>query len=108
MATYYNQLEITQFLLESGADINARDAAGNTALMGVCFKGFFEVAKILIENGAKIDVQNTMGATALIYSVMFNKFDIAKLLLDEGADKGIRDRKETLPWNMQLKREILS
>jgi ankyrin repeat protein len=34
LATYYDLLELSKFLLDNGADINAQDASGNTALMG--------------------------------------------------------------------------
>ncbi len=37
LATYYDEMEIAKLLLEKGAKIDAVDASGNTALMGVCF-----------------------------------------------------------------------
>jgi len=40
IATYNNQLEAAKVLLEAGADVNAQDLAGNTALMGLCFNGY--------------------------------------------------------------------
>lgn len=39
-------------LLSNNVDVNGRDASGNTALMGVCFKGYEVIARILIEAGS--------------------------------------------------------
>ena len=54
LAVYNNQPTIVAFLLEKESSINAKDASGNTALMGVCFKGYADIAKTLIENGANV------------------------------------------------------
>ena len=43
LATYYNQIEISKILLEKGTDLNSKDSSGNTALMGVCFKGYIDI-----------------------------------------------------------------
>lgn len=39
MATYTSNTPIVSALLAAGAAIDEKGAAGNTALMGVCFKG---------------------------------------------------------------------
>ena len=72
-------------------DIDTQDASGNTALMGVCFKGYDAIAKALIYHGANVNVKNYNGATALIYATMFKKINIIKLLIENGADKTIKD-----------------
>jgi len=71
--------------------IDEKDSSGNTALMGVCFKGFTDIAQLLIEKGANINESNSMGSTCLIYAVTFKHFEIAKLLLANGADTSIKD-----------------
>ena len=48
LAAYDNQAEATAFLLGAGANPNAQDVAGNTALMGVSFRGYPGVAQFLI------------------------------------------------------------
>ncbi|WP_204356501.1 ankyrin repeat domain-containing protein [Arcticibacterium luteifluviistationis] len=87
LATYSEQLEISEYFLEKGADINALDGAGNTALMGVCFKGYLDIVEMLLSKNAEVNIQNTHGATALIYASTFGQTAIAKLLLAAGADK---------------------
>ena len=81
LASYNEQYEITKYLLDRCAEVDAQDTAGNTALMGVCFKGYQEIATLLLEYGANVNVQNYNGATALIYAATFNQTEIAKLLL---------------------------
>jgi len=39
LSTYYGFTDITKLILEHKPNINEQDASGNTALMGVCFKG---------------------------------------------------------------------
>ena len=68
-----------------------KDTSANTALMGVCFKGYTEVAKKLIDKGADLNVRNSMGSTALIYAVTFDNPEISKLLLQNGADASLKD-----------------
>jgi ankyrin repeat protein len=91
LASYNEQYVITEYFLNQGAEVDAIDAAGNTALMGVCFKGYKEIAVLLLEHGADVNIQNLNGATALIYAATFGQTEIAKLLLERGADKTLRD-----------------
>ena len=48
LATYYDHLPMAKWLLEKGATVNFTDASGNTALMGVCFKGSVPLVQLLI------------------------------------------------------------
>lgn len=45
LTTCYRHLSIARFLLEKGAEIDAKDGSGNTALLGVCFNGHTELVK---------------------------------------------------------------
>ncbi len=49
IAVYYNSKEAATLLLDSGANTEAQDSTGNTALMGACFKGYAEAAEIPVE-----------------------------------------------------------
>lgn len=92
IAVYNNQPEVVDFLLEKGAKPETHDQnAGNTALMGVCFKGYKELAEKLINAGADINQRNNQGATALTFAATFGHIEIARLLLDKGADVRARD-----------------
>jgi ankyrin repeat protein len=92
IAVYNNQVEVADFLLIKGAKAETQDQnAGNTALMGVCFKGYKELAEKLIEAGADINQRNNQGATALTFAATFGHLEIAKMLLEKGADVHAKD-----------------
>lgn len=52
-------------LLENGADPNARDAEGRTALIAAAYMGHSEIVSVLLEYGADINHQDSDGRTAL-------------------------------------------
>ena len=91
LATYYGHMEAAKYLLDLGAEVDAKDSSGNTALMGVCFKGYENIATLLVNAGANVNHVNSMGATSLIYAASFNKMGIAKMLLENGADIHAKD-----------------
>ncbi len=51
-------LEATQLLLKLGADVNAVDANGETAMHGAAYKNLPKVVQFLADKGAKIEVWN--------------------------------------------------
>ena len=91
LAVYNEQPEMVDFLLEKGAQIDIADSAGNTALMGVCFKGYKSIATKLINAGADVNQRNVNGATALTFAATFGHLDIAKMLLEKGANIYVPD-----------------
>ncbi len=105
LATYNEQPEVSKVLLGYAADIDAKDVAGNTALMGVCFKGNLEIARLLINRGADVNARNFGGATPLIFAAMFNQLEITHLLLENGADKSMRDVKGNTAYTYAQKAE---
>ena len=58
------QSKMLKFLLEQGADVNARNEDGGTALHGTAFLGHSKLVQLLIENGINIMAQNSRGITA--------------------------------------------
>jgi uncharacterized protein len=62
-------LDVVQWLLDLGADVNAVDANGETAVHGAAYKNLPKVVKLLVARGAKIDIwnqPNKFGWTPLI------------------------------------------
>jgi ankyrin repeat protein len=91
-ASEYNYLEKVKQLLEEGADVNAKDDFGKTALMWACEYGYKEIAELLIEKGADLNAQDKYGLTALIYATKWSQKEVVKLLLEKGADMNIKDK----------------
>jgi len=58
-------LEALKVAISVGADVNASNQAGNTALHGAASKAYTDVIKLLVEKGAKLDVRNKRGETPL-------------------------------------------
>lgn len=56
--------QIIRLLLDRGADVNARDAAGNTPLMQAAHAENIACVKLLMSRGADPSLQNEDGATA--------------------------------------------
>lgn len=58
-------LEATRFVLELGADVNAVNDAGNTALHGAAHMRYERLIQLLVERGARLNVKNKDGQTPL-------------------------------------------
>ena len=99
LAAYYDQVEMVGTLLQLGADPEARDGSGNTALMGASFKGFVATVETLLQHGAAIDAQNNEGASALTFAAMFDQEAVAKLHLEIVATPLLKDQKGNTPYD---------
>lgn len=77
-------------LLESGADIDARDGYGQTALMLATPRGHEAVVRRLIEAGADLDVTAKYGLSALMLAVVNHHDAVARALAAAGADLTLR------------------
>lgn len=60
--------EVAEFLLDNGADIDGRNASGNTALQFACIKGDIRLASLLIDRGADVFAQSSDKGTAIDYA----------------------------------------
>ena len=48
LAASHGRHEMVELLLESGADVNARDEDGSTALMCACEHGYIDIVETLL------------------------------------------------------------
>lgn len=79
-------------LLKSGADPNATDKHGITALMRAATSGNAATTKILVGAGANVNVVDLQGDTALHKAVRSSRpsLEVMKVLLESGASVHIR------------------
>jgi len=58
-------LEAARLALDLGADVNAANDAGDTALHGAASKGYDAVVQLLADQGARLEAKNKRGRTPL-------------------------------------------
>ncbi len=83
-------------LLRQGADCNARDGDGATALAWAAARNNSAMAKLLLGAGTDPNATNEMGIGPLMIAITNGSTEMVKLLLEKGADPHIaRENGET-------------
>jgi ankyrin repeat protein len=77
-------------LLAGGADVDARDRYGQTALMIAAQRGESSVVRLLLEKGAALDQTAKYGLSALMLAVIAGHAGIVRTLVEAGADLSLR------------------
>jgi len=89
IAANHGNIQLIEFLVNLGANLNAIDNGGNTPLLQIdCFDN--TVVKILLEYGANPNIENADGRTVLDLAYESNATDSAELLLKYGATSTIK------------------
>lgn len=82
-AAQYGADGITKFLLESGADPNARDTAGNCALHYAAGFNKLSSVKILFNAETATGVMNKKGQSPLEMALYHDHLEIAEYMMEE-------------------------
>lgn len=85
LAIQKKKLEVAEFLLARGADVDAKETSGATPLSYAITGGFTGLAKTLVERKADIDAPAMWGMSPLPFALEFGRKDIAEMLADKGA-----------------------
>ncbi|RPI54022.1 MAG: hypothetical protein EHM55_12070, partial [Acidobacteria bacterium] len=89
LAALYGDVEDVRLLLAQGADPNAQNDGGGTALMYAIEE--MEKTRLLLDRGAEVDARSGEGRTALLVAVgRAGSQAVAKLLLERGASASVR------------------
>ena len=90
-AAYGGQYDVVKYLVEHGADVNAKDNNDMTPLMDAAQEGHLEVVKYLVEHGADVNAKHGEDWTALTSAARKGHLDVVKYLAEHGAEVTDRD-----------------
>lgn len=80
-----NQLDLFRFLLENGANLEAKTSNGNTPLHFAVLYKKIEVVKLLIAKGADINAIDNSKNTPIHMAILSNRIEIGKFLVKNRA-----------------------
>ncbi len=74
------------WLIDQGADVNAAERNGYSALYWAAFDGDLEAVAALLAHGAAVDLPDAYGRTPLHRAAALESLELTALLLAHGAD----------------------
>jgi uncharacterized protein len=96
LAAVYAPADVMKVLLDRGADPEAKDKLGGTALMRAV--GDINKVKLLLDRGVNVEARSELGYTALMVAAnTAGASAVVKLLLAHNADPNGRDNRTTPP-----------
>ncbi|HEX3046976.1 MAG TPA: ankyrin repeat domain-containing protein [Bacillota bacterium] len=98
-----NYLNEAASAMQEGADVNARNNQGDSALAIAANLGYTEIVKLLIRNGAKVNAQDEAGQTALFYAAGAGYSEIVQLFIEHQTDVNAKNKEgeTSLHWAAQ-------
>lgn len=85
-----NDVQVVLDLLGRGADVNALDRYGQSALMLAAHAGHREIVEALIAHRAGLDITAKFRLSALMLAVVAGHTEVARLLVKAGADLSLQ------------------
>jgi len=101
-AAFYGQADMVRLLIEHGADVNAVNHYGSSALyQAALMKNTEEAARILLEKGADVNAASWDGETPL-HRAVISPTDLVKLLIEYGAKVDVKDNEGKTPVEIAI------
>jgi len=98
VAAETGSLDAMKMLIDRGADVNARNTYGSTALMWSVTD--LKKVRLLLDHGADVNVAARSGRTALIIASFANpSAEVVRMLLAKGANVAVMDQRKVTPLN---------
>ena len=91
-----------QFLIQNGADINARSNTDRTPLYIAALDGSIEIVKMLHQNGADVNAKNNDAWSPLHRFSHFGNLEVVKYLVQNGAMLNSKDKENKTPLDYAI------
>ena len=91
----YGYLQICNYLLQNGAQCDAKDKGKWTPLHYAAKEGHFDVCAVLLQNGASVSEMNEANLTPLHIATNEDHSEICNLLIENGAAAGTFEVKKS-------------
>jgi hypothetical protein len=86
-------LDIIDYLIKKGANVNAKDHLGKTPLHRAVRSRRLDVVKYLITQGADVNAKEEFGDGVLVSAVSSGNLEMVKYIVEQGADINNTDRR---------------
>ena len=103
-ATHRNRVDVARYLIQEGADVNAKDFIQDTPYLYAAAEGRIEILKLTLAAGADLKDTNRYRGTGLIPAAHHGHVEAVKLLLATAIDK---NHVNNLGWTALLEAVIL-
>uniref|UniRef100_A0A8C5BYZ4 Poly [ADP-ribose] polymerase n=1 Tax=Gadus morhua TaxID=8049 RepID=A0A8C5BYZ4_GADMO len=100
LAAGYNNMEVAEFLLQQGAEVNAQDRGGLIPLHNAASYGHVDVAALLIKYDACVNATDRWCFTPLHEAAQKGRTQLCALLLVHGADPALRNQEGHSPLDL--------
>ncbi|KAL1122657.1 hypothetical protein AAG570_002984 [Ranatra chinensis] len=106
LAAGYNNVEVAEYLLENGADVNAQDKGGLIPLHNASSYGHLDIAALLIKYNTVVNATDKWGFTPLHEAAQKGRTQLSALLLAHGADPMIKNQEGQCPLEVATGEDV--
>jgi len=106
LAAGYNHLEVAEFLLEKGADVNAQDKGGLIPLHNASSYGHVDIAALLIKYKGNVNATDRWLFTPLHEAAQKGRTQLCALLLTHGADPHMKNQEGHTPLDVATQDDV--
>jgi len=85
-ASYQGRINVVEFFLSKGIDINVKSSDGVSSLMIASQNGHLNIVELLLSKGANVNDTSNDGISSLMVASQNGHFSIVELLLSNGAN----------------------
>lgn len=100
LAAQGGHIDIAEYLIKKGADMNTKDMFGRTPLSHSLEAGQLSMAKFLLNYGVNVNTKDDVSQTPLHIAVVKGNFEVVKLLVEKGADVNAKNELGMTPQDL--------